>query len=322
MAKKAAAQNGRADLPVSHMTKYTYNSLDDYLKSHRLDIDNPIPDSCGIPFQVKGRIIDAVVVFADMTSFSSRSSKLSPIETLIFVNNFFAELSAQLEGRHGIVDKYIGDEMMVVFSKDFGSDDPLADAVDVARWMVERDTLDFNPHIGIAAGEVVVGYVGTPLKYDCSVFGAAVTRAARCCQIRDDNGDALGSIVLPASDWADRKLEQVLTKRKVTQPDGVESNIAWNIISQRKVKLKGEQGEREIIVIAIDHGDAPVSGAVCITRAFQIPLSGGPVLTGWLTTAEGRAKRAFDALKKSGDFKPKRYPHEPTPESFMKQSYP
>ena len=78
------------------MTKY--NSLDDYLKSHPLDIDILVPDSRGMPFQVKGRKITAVVLFADMTAFSSRSSKLCPFETLIFVNNFFAELSAQLEG--------------------------------------------------------------------------------------------------------------------------------------------------------------------------------------------------------------------------------
>lgn len=306
----------------NHMTKY--NSLDDYLKSHPLDVDILIPDSRGMPFQVKGRLITAVVLFADMTAFSSRSSKLCPIETLIFVNNFFAELSAQLEEQHGIVDKYIGDEMMVVFSEDFGSKDPLAEAVNTARWMVEKDALDFNPHIGIAAGDVVVGYVGTALKYDCSVWGAAVTRAARCCQIRADNGDAIGSIILPAKDWDNRQLEQVLTKQNVAQQDGAEPNITWKIIPQMAVKLKGEEEEREITVIAIDHGNAPLSGAVCITGVggFQIPLAGGPVRSGWLTTAEGRAKRAFDAVRKSGDFNPKRYPCEPTPESFTKQTYP
>jgi hypothetical protein len=279
-----------------------------------------------MPFQVKGRMITAVVLFADMTGFSSRSSKLCSIETLIFVNNFFAEFSAQLEGQHGIVDKYIGDEMMVVFSKDFGSIDPLADAVNVARWMVESDSLDFNPHIGIARGDVVVGYVGTPLKYDCSVFGAAVTRAARCCQIRDDNDDALGSIILPASDCGDINLDQILTKQKEIPPDGVESNIAWKIISHKK-KLKGEQEEREIIAVAIDPGDTPVGGPFCMERVMLHHIDGSKIdgskaLTGWLTTAEGRAKRAFDAVKKSGDFNPKRYPCEPTPESFTKQSYP
>ena len=292
------------------MTKYPFNSLDDFLKSHRLDVDALLDDGGGAPFPIKGRIIDAVVLFADMTSFSTRSSELSPVETLIFANNFFAWISAEgLNGRHGIVDKYIGDEMMVVFSKDFGSEDPLADAVDAARWMVEKDALGFNPHIGIAAGEVIVGYVGTPLKYDCSVFGTAVTLAQRCCQITDTKG----SIVLPASNWAGRTLEQVLTKRKMIPPDGkeFELEVPWKVFPPRKAKVKHQ--EFEIIEFMHDTGDA-------ITGGFQIPLDGGPVLTGELATAQGRAKLAFEELKKAGDYKPKRYPFEPLPEFFTKQS--
>lgn len=294
------------------MTKYPYNSLDDYLKSHRLDVDGLLDDGWGAPFPVKGRIIDAVVLFADMCSFSTRSGELSPVETLIFVNNFFAWISAEgLKGRYGIVDKYIGDEMMVVFATDFGSEDPFADAVDAARWMVERDALGFNPHIGIAAGEVVVGYVGTPLKYDCSVFGSAVTLAQRCCQIKNSQG----SIVIPASNWADRKLETVLKKRKMSPPDGTEFELElrWKMVPPKKVTVK--QQELEIIGLAHDTGSA-------ITGGFQIPLDGGPVLTGELATAQARAKRGFEALKKAGDFKPRRYSFEPIPEFFTKQSHP
>ena len=39
-------------------------------------------------------------------------------------------------------------------------------------------------------------------------------------------------------------------------------------------------------------------------------------------TAQGRAKRGFEALRNADDFKPSRYPFEPIPESFTKQSYP
>lgn len=294
------------------MTKHPYNSLDDFLKSHRLDVDGLLDDGWGAPFPVKGRIIDAVVLFADMTAFSTRSSELSPVETLIFVNNFFAWISAEgLKKRHGIVDKYIGDEMMVVFAKDFGSEDPLADAVNAARWMVENDALGFNPHIGIAAGEVVVGYVGTPLKYDCSVFGSPVTLAQRCCQFKERQG----AIVILARDWADRQLEHVLEKRKMKQPDGkeFELDVPWKMFPAEKVNVK--QQELEIIQLKHDTGDA-------IRGGFQIPLDGGPVLTGELATAQGRAKLAFEELKKAGDFKPRRYSFEPIPEFFTKESYP
>ena len=268
----------------------------------------------GAPFPVKGRIIDAVVLFADMTSFSTRSSELSPVETLIFVNNFFAWISAEgLKERHGIVDKYIGDEMMGQdFCQRFWFRRPVGRrGQNAARWMVENDVLGFNPHIGIAAGEVIVGYVGTPLKYDCSVFGSPVTLAQRCCQIKERQG----AIVILASNWADRKLEQVLTKRKMKQPDGKESelDVPWKMFPPKTVNVK--QQELEIIELAHDTGDA-------IRGGFQIPLDGGPVLTGELATAQGRAKLAFEALKKTGDFNPRRYSFEPIPEFFTKESYP
>ena len=139
--------------------KYPYQSLDDFLKSKRLDVDGIADDGFGAISPVKGRLIDAVILFVDMRSFSTRSKGLSPIETLILANNFFAWISAQgLKGRPGIVDKYVGDEVMVIFSKEFGCNDPFLDAINAARCMAEKDFLGFYMHMGIAADSVVVGY--------------------------------------------------------------------------------------------------------------------------------------------------------------------
>jgi len=168
--------------------KYRYNSLDDFLATKPLSVDGEADDGWGAPFPVKGREIEAAVLFADISGFSKRTLDLSPTEMLICVNNFFAWISAEaLRGRFGIVDKYIGDEIMVVFSKEFGSDDPFAEALQAGRWMLENDALAFEPHIGVAAGPVTVGYVGTPIKYNCSVFGPAVAMAARCANISGSN---------------------------------------------------------------------------------------------------------------------------------------
>jgi len=60
------------------MLKYRYNSLEDYLQSHPLDVDGLLDDGFGAVFPVKGRQIDAALLFADMTGFSSRSKHLSP----------------------------------------------------------------------------------------------------------------------------------------------------------------------------------------------------------------------------------------------------
>jgi len=270
--------------------KYRYNSLEDYLRSHPLDVDGLLDDGFGALFPVKGRLLDAAVLFADMSSFSSRSSELSPIETLILANNFFCWISAEgISGGPGIVDKYIGDEVMVVFSKDFGSEDPLADAIRAGRWMAERDYLGFGLHVGVAVGAAVVGYVGTPLRYNCSVYGTVVTLARRCCQIQSH---AEASIIVPAKAWAGKKLEEVLPQEKMVGPDGQESylDLPWEICPVRTETLKDGQ-ELEVLEIARQG----------ITLSPETP--------------QQRARKAFEGLKRDGSYRLRRYTTvEPCPE--------
>src|SRR5260221_3557952 len=114
--------------------KYPYHSLEDCLSSFDWSVDGQLDSGWGAMFPVKGREIDATILFADISNFSKRTIHLTPTETLVFVNTFFAWVTAEaLRGSHGIVDKYIGDEMMVVFSQEFGSTDPFVDAVSAAR---------------------------------------------------------------------------------------------------------------------------------------------------------------------------------------------
>src|SRR3954469_7839362 len=105
-----------------------FHSLADFLASTMNHVDGVLDDGWGFEFPVKGREIEATVLFADITSFSTRTMDMSPAATLVYVQNFFAWITAEaLHGRPGIVDKYIGDEVMVVFSKEFGSEDPFTD---------------------------------------------------------------------------------------------------------------------------------------------------------------------------------------------------
>lgn len=192
-----------------------FHSLEDFLASTMSHVDGVLDDGWGADFPVKGREIDATVLFADITAFSTRTVDLSPAATLIYVQNFFAWITAEaLSGRPGIVDKYIGDEVMVVFSEEFGSEDPFADAVQAAAAMSRHDVLAYQPHVGIASGPVIVGYAGTAFRYDVSVFGAPVALAARCAAVRPEDSDTMVSstIVVPAADWGERHLDEVVPR--------------------------------------------------------------------------------------------------------------
>lgn len=234
-------------------TQQQFHSLEDFLASTMSHFDGVLDDGWGSGFPVKGREIEATVLFADISGFSTRTLEMSPAATLVYVQNFFAWITAEaLHGRPGIVDKYIGDEVMVVFSEEFGSEDPFADAVQAAAAMSRHDVHAYCPHIGIASGRVIVGYAGTALRYNVSVFGAPVALAARCAVVKPANPDSYVSstIVMPASDWGERELDKVLPRRLIPQPDGskVPEFRVFELLEEREVAMKGlnEVAIREI----------------------------------------------------------------------------
>ena len=199
---------------------YRYNSLEDFLTSNPLEVDGLLNDGSGALFPVKGREVEAAILFIDISGFSHRTLELTSTETLIFVQNFFAWVTTEgLRDQPGIVDKYIGDEMMVVFAREFGSADPFKDAIRCACKMTENDSLSYCPHIGVAAGTVTVGYVGTPLRYNCSVFGKPVALAARCASIKSVE-QTKGCVICPADNWDSRTIAETVCARRTQLEDG------------------------------------------------------------------------------------------------------
>jgi hypothetical protein len=168
------------------------------------------------------------------------------------------------------------------FSKEFGSKDPFQEAVQAAKWMSEHDALSFCPHIGIASGTVTVGYVGTPIKYSCSVFGTPVTFANRCTLVKPENGDmSASSIVFPAREWKNRDFEEIIPRVKYTFPDGVfqEQPQVWRLLEPRTVNLKNI-GDFEIQEI--------------VNQCMHFPMQ----------SMEGRAKESLELLRNAGLYRP------------------
>ncbi len=263
--------------------KYRYNSLEDFLATNPLTVDAQADDGWGAHFPVKGREIEATILFSDISGFSKRTLDMSPTETLIFVNNFFAWISAEaVRNRPGIVDKYIGDEIMIVFSKEFGSDDPFVDAVQTARMMCQHDALAFDPHIGIASGLVTVGYVGTPIRYNCSVFGAPVALAARCAGVKPEEGSGGSRMVFPAAEWGSRQFKEVFPPQRYQGPDGriIEEPPSWELTQPRKVAMKNV-------------GDIEVREARRLT--MWVPFN---------HSAEQRARDTLEAIRQAGRYWP------------------
>jgi hypothetical protein len=106
------------------------------------------------------------------------------------------------------------------------------------------DAHAYCPHIGIASGRVIVGYAGTALRYNVSVFGAPVALAARCAAVKLPEGEERiisSTITMPEADWEGRDLDTVLPPRKRKDADGSDylEHQYFELQPSREAAMKG-----------------------------------------------------------------------------------
>jgi class 3 adenylate cyclase len=137
-----------------------------------------------------GESQDLVVLFADIRGFTRFAEKQDPQYVVSVLNRILTALTTPLRVMDGILDKYIGDGLLAFFEPA----NSLADAVEratTAGRMMHRAFQNLHEDvpseelralglgIGICAGRVVVGNVGSEASMDYTVVGDAVNVAAR-----------------------------------------------------------------------------------------------------------------------------------------------
>jgi adenylate cyclase len=128
------------------------------------------------------------VLFADIRGFTSISETLSPPELLQLLNAYLGRMSRVIEAEQGVIDKYIGDEVMAIFGAPLFFEDHAARAVAAGVGML-RELKRFNAEegyasplrigIGIATGPVIAGNAGSPERLNYTVLGDTVNVASR-----------------------------------------------------------------------------------------------------------------------------------------------
>jgi class 3 adenylate cyclase len=120
------------------------------------------------------------VCFVDIRSFSARTTAIGGHRAFQLLNRLFASLGEVVRAHHGIIDKYLGDGMLVLFPG------AAEDAVNAALEMQERtraisagEPEPIAIGIGLQRGEVLVGAVGHATRIDLTVVSPAVNQAAR-----------------------------------------------------------------------------------------------------------------------------------------------
>jgi two-component system sensor histidine kinase ChiS len=124
------------------------------------------------------------ILFTDIRGFTELSEDLSPKDTFDFINQYLGIMEPIITNNNGFIDKYIGDSIMALFSKD--ADDAL-----IATLEMRRVLMDFNEvresegkapiefGTGIHTGNLMLGIVGGYGRMDGTVVSDAVNLASR-----------------------------------------------------------------------------------------------------------------------------------------------
>ncbi len=129
-------------------------------------------------------------MFTDIRGFTSFSEKHSP-EEVIEILNLYLDLQTQIIQNHkGVVDKFLGDGIMSIFTGDNQTVNAIEAAIHIQRELAKMNNRrkTWKDHvlevgIGISAGGAVLGSIGSQDRMDYTAIGDTVNLASRLCGI-------------------------------------------------------------------------------------------------------------------------------------------
>jgi len=171
------------------------------------------------------------VLFLDLEGFTSLSEQLSPADLLALLNKYLGALSDIAIAEGGMVDKFIGDSIMVVWGTPIEVPEHAKMACSAALKMQKcmhdlgaaNDSHKLNgrairARIGINSGEFIAGNIGGRQKLDYTVLGDSVNLASRLEAINKLYGSSIiiseNTANMIGNDFAMRVIDQVRVKGK------------------------------------------------------------------------------------------------------------
>jgi len=181
---------------------------------------------------LSGKRVEGSVLFADIKGFTHIAENIRPEELVAILNRYFTLITRACEINHGMVDKYMGDGVMLVF----GAPEPDADhafhAVAcalliqklVAHENARREEQGKFPvqfRIGINTGSMLAGNMGSRERMEYTVVGDTVNLASRLCGITNANEIVISREMYLRDDIRQRVLAgeyQSIQLRGISQP--------------------------------------------------------------------------------------------------------
>ncbi len=145
---------------------------------------------------------EVTVLFSDIRNFTPIAATLPPYEVVALLSSYFTRMTEIVRLYGGVVDKFLGDGMMVLFGVLPDQSDHAQRAVLCAWQMVEElETVNWEWErvtgsplrigIGINTGSAILGEIGSEWRKELTALGANVNLAQRLEQLTKEVGTAI-----------------------------------------------------------------------------------------------------------------------------------
>jgi adenylate cyclase len=175
-----------------------------------------------------GAEIELSLLFADVRGSTALAEQMGSGEFSQLMARFYGAAAVAVDRRNGIVDKFVGDQVVALFIPGFAGTDHAADAIDAARELLaETGHSEGAPWIpvgaGVHTGVAFVGTVGEGDAVDFTALGDSVNTAARLASCAK-----AGEIVISSAAAKAAKLETAgLDERTLELRGRAESVAGW-----------------------------------------------------------------------------------------------
>ena len=216
-------------------------------------------------------------LFVDVVGSTRLAEQIDPEDWTALINEAFDLMSRAVFRYEGTIAQLQGDALLAFFGAPVAhEDDPerailaaldMLDATDeFARQLKATDGIDFRIRAGISSGPVVVGNVGTDLRYEYTALGDAMNVAARM-QAEAEPGSVLitaSTHRLVADAFETEDIGEIAVKGKT---DPVH---AYRVLAPKAVPLRKRGLERaglESPMVGRDHELETIQGLYGVVQA-------------------------------------------------------
>jgi len=159
------------------------SNLERYVASQIVDVILDAPEEISLASENR----HIAVLFSDIRNFSGTCESLAAEDVVGYLNTYFTAMVEEIFRSRGTVNKFVGDMIVALFGAPVPMEKAETAAIRAAVRMQKRlQSLDdawirdhFHTGVGVSAGRVVVGNIGSPRHMDYTAIGDEVNVASR-----------------------------------------------------------------------------------------------------------------------------------------------